>query len=93
MPETGGCVDIQSRTAAARSLEFTVGRRRLASALDKVPDNPGAHRFAAGDLQQAVDHRVERSIALPGTVTSGGGDLMYMPPSWSRKAQKLPAQE
>src|SRR5690606_31451279 len=47
-------------------LERHRGRRRL-----------GAHRRAAGDLQQAVDHRVERPIDLLGAAERGNGALLY----------------
>jgi len=37
----------------------------------------GAHRFAAGDLQQPVDHRVERTIDLLGAPERGDGALLH----------------
>ena len=37
----------------------------------------GAHRLAAGDLQQAVDHRVERTIDLLGAPERGDGALLH----------------
>src|SRR5690606_21947113 len=53
-------------TECPRGLERHRGRRRL-----------GAHRRAAGDLQQAVDHRVERPIDLLGAAERGNGALLY----------------
>ena len=64
LPQLGQRPHIAER---ARGFERHRWRRRL-----------GAHRFPTGDLEQAIDDRIERPIDLLGTAERGDGALLYL---------------